>query len=87
MIEATVFLGTFNAAETFWYPSANQCLDIILSQSSTDNSFDLIAWFFLWNALSTVGPYIDGCVTFQIMFNQLNLPQVDFNQVIETSQG
>jgi hypothetical protein len=41
----------------------------------------------LWHALSTVGPYIDRCVPFQIMSNQLNLPQVDSNQVVETSQG
>jgi hypothetical protein len=54
---------------------------------STDNSFDLMACFLLWHALSTVGPYIDRCVPFQIMSNQLNLPQVDFKQVVETSQG
>ena len=34
-----------------------------------------------------VRPYIDSCVPFQIMSNQLNLPQVDSNQVVETSQG
>jgi hypothetical protein len=33
------------------------------------------------------GPYIDRCVPFQIMSNQLNLQQVDSNQVVETSQG
>jgi hypothetical protein len=27
-----------------------------------DNSFDLMAWFLLRHALSTVGPYIDRCV-------------------------
>jgi hypothetical protein len=32
-------------------------------------------------------PYIDRCVPFQIPSNQLNLPQVDSNQVVETSQG
>jgi hypothetical protein len=47
MMEATVFLGTFNAAEMFWYPSPDLCLDTILSRSSTDNSFDLMAWFLL----------------------------------------
>ena len=36
-----------------------------------------MAWFLLWSALSTVGPYIDRCVPFQIVSNQLNLPQVD----------
>ena len=45
MKEATVFLGTFNAAEMFWYPSPDLFLDTILSQSSMDNSFDLMAWF------------------------------------------
>jgi hypothetical protein len=40
-----------------------------------------MAWFFLWRALSTVGPYIDRCVPFPIMSNQLNLPQVDSNQL------
>ena len=87
MMEATVFLGTVNAAEMFWYPSPDLCLDTILSLSSMDNSFYLMSWFLLWHALSTVGPYIDRCVPFQIMSNQLNLPQVDFNQFVETSQG
>ena len=30
-----------------------------------------------------MGPYIDRCVPVQIMSNQLNLPQVDSNQVVE----
>jgi hypothetical protein len=30
---------------------------------------------------------IDRCVPFPIMSNQLDLPQVDSNQVVETSQG
>ena len=34
-----------------------------------------------------VFPYIDRCVLFQIISNQLNLPQGDSNQVVETSQG
>ena len=38
----------------------------ILFRSSTDNSFDLMTWFLLWHALSTVVPYIDRCVHFQI---------------------
>jgi hypothetical protein len=86
MYLATVFLGTFNA-EMFWYPSPDLCLGTILSRSSTNNSFDLMAWFLLWHALSTVGPYIGRFVPFQILSNQLNLPQVDSNQVVETSQG
>ena len=31
-----------------------------------------------------MGPYIDRSVPFQIMSNQLNLPQVYSNQVVET---
>ena len=38
--------------------------------------------FALTCTLTTVGPYIDrGVRGFQIMSNQLNLPQVDSNQV------
>ena len=44
-------------------------------------------FFLLRIALSTVGPYIDRCVPFQIMSNQFKLQQVDSNQVVETSQG
>ena len=66
------------------YPSPDLCLDTIMSRRSTDNSFDFMAWFLLRHALSTVGPYIDRYVPFQIMSNQLNLPQVDSNQVVET---
>ena len=83
MIESTVLLGTFNAAGIFWYPPPDLCLDTILSRRSTDNSFDLMALFLLWHALSTVRPSIDRCVPFQIMSNQLHLPQVDSNQVVE----
>ena len=39
MMEATVFLGTFNTAEMFWYPSPDLCLNTFLSRSSTENSF------------------------------------------------
>ena len=41
MMEVTVFMGTFNAADVFWYPSPDLCLDIILSWSSTDNSREI----------------------------------------------
>jgi hypothetical protein len=58
-----------------------------LFRSSTDNSFHLMTWFLLWHTLSTVQPYMEWCVPFQIMTNLLNLPQVDSNQVVETSQG
>ena len=46
MMEATVFLGTFNAADIIWYPSPDLCLDTILSWRSTDNFFELMAVFF-----------------------------------------
>ena len=32
MMETTVFFGTFNAAERFWYPSLDLCIDTILSE-------------------------------------------------------
>ena len=76
MMEAIVFLGTFNAADIFRYPSPDLCLDTILSQSSTVNSFDLIAWFLLWIALSTVGPYIDRCVSRMIIGNRTHLSSI-----------
>ena len=41
MMEATVFLGTFNPA------SSELCFDTMMSKSSTDNTFNLIAWFLL----------------------------------------
>ncbi len=36
-MEATVLIGTFNAADIFLYPSPDLCLDTILSRRSTDN--------------------------------------------------
>ena len=86
LVVPNLLLGTFNAVEMFWCPSPDLCLHTILSRSSRDNSFDLMALFLLQLALSTVGLYIDRCVTFQIMFNQLNVPQVDSNQVVKTFQ-
>ena len=56
MMETTVFLGTFNAVDIFWYPSPDLCLYTILFWSSMDNYFDLMTWVLLWHALSTVGP-------------------------------
>jgi hypothetical protein len=44
------------------YPSLDLWLETILSRSSTDNCFNLMAWFLLWHARSTVVPYIDSCV-------------------------
>ena len=87
LMEVTVFLGTFNAADIFWYSSPDLFLITVLSRSSMDNSFDFVTWFLHWYALATVGPYIDRCVPFQIISIQLNLPQVESNEVVETSQG
>ena len=41
IVEATVFLGTFNAAEHFCYPSPDLCLDTILSWEVFGQLFDL----------------------------------------------
>ena len=79
MMEATVFLGTFNAAEMFGtVPHICALSQLRLGALRT---------ILLWHALSTVGPYIDRCLPFQIMSNQLCLSQVDSNQVVETFQG
>ena len=40
MMEATVFLWTFNEAEMCWYPFSGLCLDT--NRRSANNSFDLI---------------------------------------------
>ena len=79
--------GDLQCRRHFLYPSPDLYLDTNLSRISTDNLFALMAWFLLWHALSTVSPYIDRYVPFQIMSNQLNLPQVDSNEDVETSQG
>ena len=42
MMEATVLIGTFKAAEIFLYPSPDLFLKTILSRRSTDNSFDFM---------------------------------------------
>ena len=42
MMEATVLIGTVKAAEMFLYPSPDLFLKTILSQRSTDNSFDFM---------------------------------------------
>ena len=68
------------------YPSPDLCLDAILFRSSTNNSFDLMAWLLLWHALSIVGPYIDRCVPFQIMSKYTEFTTAVL-QVVETSQG
>ena len=47
MMEATVLLGTFNAANKMWSTSPELWFDTNMSQSSTDNSSKLTAWFLL----------------------------------------
>jgi hypothetical protein len=84
MMETTVFLGTFNTADMFWYLSPDLCLDPILSRSSTEDSFNLVAW--VWLYLSTVEPYIGHELERHTPVYQFNLPQVDSNQVVETSR-
>ena len=42
MMEVTVLIGTFKAAEFFLYPSPDLFLKTILSRRSTDNSFDFM---------------------------------------------
>lgn len=88
MIEATVLTGTFKAAELFLYPYKDLCLDKPLSRWSTDNLLNFIVWLVLWHVLITVGPYTTCvCAPFQIISDELNIPQVDSNRVVETSEG
>ena len=42
MMDASVLIGTFKAAEIFLDPSPDLCLETILSRRSTDNSFDFM---------------------------------------------
>ena len=67
MVEATVFLGTFYAADILWYPSPDLCLSTILSQSSRDKSFDLND--FCSDMHCQLWDLIDRRVPFQIMSN------------------
>ena len=58
MMEATVFLGTFNAAELFWYPSP----DLFTRHNPVSELYGQFLWphglVLVWHALSTMGPYI-----------------------------
>jgi hypothetical protein len=49
-------LGVLQLCRHFWYPSPDLCLNTILSLSSTDNYFDLMAWFLqqLWTLCGEV---------------------------------
>jgi hypothetical protein len=64
-------LGTFNIAEIVWYPSPYQHNPVSELYRPFLWPHDLV--FALTIFLSTVGPYIDRCVPFQIMPSQLNL--------------
>ena len=75
MMEAIVLIGTFKAAIFFLYSSPDLFLKTILSRRSTDNSFDFMLDLCSDMHCQPGGPYIDRCVPFQIMSNQLNLPQ------------
>ncbi len=76
-----MLLWNFNEAESF----LKKFFDWNLFLSSTGSSFDLRACFLLWYALSAVRPFIKMCAPFQIIPNQLNLPQVNFTQSVVTS--
>lgn len=83
MMEPTVLLGAFKA----WFYTLAQidlCLDTLWKQRSMKSSLDFhgFGFFLVWDALWIVGPYTHKCK----MFNQLNLPQVDSSQTLETSQ-
>ena len=73
MIEATV-LGDLQCCRNVLVPIARSVPWHNSVSSSTNYSFNLMASFFLWIALSTVTLHIVWCVPFQIMSNQLNLP-------------
>ena len=87
MMEATVFMG-LSTLQTFCgtlrqiCASTQSCLGALRTIPITSLlGFCSDIHCQLWDL------YIDGCVPFQIKSNQLNLPQVDTNQVVETSQG
>ena len=65
MMEATVFLETFNAPEMCCYPSPDLCLDTILSRSSTDNSYDFHGLVFTLTYNVNYGTLYRQVCTFQ----------------------
>lgn len=56
--------GNVRATETFLYTSADLHLDTMMSQRSTENPLNFMAWFVFSHAF-----YVDRCVSFQIMSN------------------
>lgn len=71
-----------NIGQNAFWDVQNLCFDTIQSLRSTDNSFDLIAWFPPRYALRAMKSHIDKRVWFQ-----MTLPRMDSNQVEEASQG
>lgn len=55
LMEVTVLVGTFNAAEFFF---TDLYRDAILFQRSTDNSLDFMAWIVLWHVSFQSSPII-----------------------------
>jgi hypothetical protein len=76
-------LGDLSMLQTFFGTLPKICSDTILSQSSTDNSFDLMAWNFALTC--TVNVYRQVCA-FPNHVQSIELPQVDSNQDVKTSQ-
>ena len=88
--EATCLFVTFDSADFFLLRSPDLSLDTILYLSSADSSS--WNWFLLWLVftlmfiVSCETLYRHRCVYIYIRSNQLNLPQLDSNQCVETSQ-
>ena len=73
-----MLLGTFNIADLFYsHPQ------IYASREQFVRPHGLV---FALMPISALRPYIDRCVPFQMMSKQLNLPQRDSSQGVETSQ-
>ena len=62
----------------------NQAKEFSLGFIRPDNLYGLV---FCADMHRQLWDLIQKCVPFQTMANQLNLPQVDSNRVVETSQG
>ncbi len=83
IMEATVT----SVNQIFFLPSSDMCLDTILSLELCWQFLPPHGLFFaLWYPLSAVRPFIERWVSFLIMSNQYNLPRVDSNHGVETSQ-
>lgn len=76
-------LCTETLGDSSLYTSADLHLDTILSQRSTENPLNFMAWFVLSHALLTMRLYTLGSIANTA--NQLNLPKVASEQAVETS--